>query len=274
MTTVLNLASFHRPLLIGHRGYPARFPENTLASFEGAMQAGCDMVELDVTLTRDRKVVVIHDDTIERTTNGMGAVRAHTFEEIKRLDAGSWFDPRFATERIPELVEVMQLTAGRCMVNIEIKGSAFEAAYPTDAIEHQVVQLVKTSGAMKRVIVSSFEKRILQRIAGMAEPPAIAFISNHGADQGVVAMLLAMKAFSWHPCFKVLTREQVDLLHAAGIKVFPWTINTRKEAEQLLAMGVDGLICNDLLVTGRKESRKTSRQDIELARQRYKQVGG
>lgn len=248
MATVTNLIQTTRPLLIGHRGYPSKFPENTLASFEGAIQARCDMVELDVTLTRDRKVVVIHDDTLDRTTSGKGAVRAHTLEEIKRLDAGSWFDPRFATERVPELLEVMKLTTGRCMVNIEIKGSAFEAAYPIDAIEHQVVKLVKTSGAVGRVIVSSFDKRILQRIATMQEPPAIAYISDHGADQRVLEMLLEIKAFSWHPRFKVLTRDQVDMMHTANLKVYPWTINTRQEAENLLAMGVDGLICNDLLV--------------------------
>ena len=248
MPPLLDLTRFTRPILIGHRGYPAKFPENTLAAFEGAIQAGCDMIELDVTLTRDRRVVVIHDDTLDRTTTGKGPVRSHTLEEIKALDAGSWFNPRFATERVPQLSEVLELTAGRCMLNIEIKASAFEADYPADAIEHQVVELVKTSGAMDRVIISSFEKRILQRIAAMAAPPALAFISTHGADGSLLEMLLAIKAFSWHPWFRALNRDQVDALHAAGIKVFPWTINTRDEAERILALGVDGLICNEPLV--------------------------
>jgi glycerophosphoryl diester phosphodiesterase len=248
MNPALDPARFTRPLLIGHRGYPAKFPENTPAAFEGAMQAGCDMIELDVTLTRDRKVVVVHDDTLDRTTTGKGPVRGHTLAEIKALDAGSWFDARFAAERVPELSEVMKLTAGRCMLNIEIKESAFEAHYPADAIEHQVVKLVKTSGALDRVILSSFDKRILQRIAAMETPPAIAYISDHGLDRPVLAMLLAMNAFSWHPRFTVLTRNQVDMLHAAGLKVFPWTINTRAEAEAVLALGVDGLICNEMRV--------------------------
>jgi glycerophosphoryl diester phosphodiesterase len=248
MNSSLDLARFTRPLLIGHRGYPALCPENTLASFEGAMQAGCDMIELDVTLTRDRKVVVIHDDTLDRTTNGKGPVSGHALEEIKALDAGSWFDARFAEERVPELSEVIKLTAGRCMLNIEIKESAFEAIYPVDAIEHQVVKLVKTSGAMDRVIISSFDKRILERIAAMDAPPAVAYISDHGADKSVLEMLLKMRSFSWHPRFTVLTRDQVDMLHAVGIKIFPWTINTRTEAEKVLALGVDGLICNELRV--------------------------
>jgi glycerophosphoryl diester phosphodiesterase len=248
MNPPLDQARFTRPLLIGHRGYPALCPENTLASFEGAMQAGCDMIELDVTLTKDRKVVVIHDDTLDRTTNGKGPVRGHALAEIKALDAGSWFDARFAEERVPELSEVIKLTAGRSMLNIEIKESAFEAIYPVDAIEHQVVKLVKTSGAMDRVIISSFDKRFLERIAAMDAPPAVAYISDHGADKSVLEMLLKMRSFSWHPRFTVLTRDQVDMLHAVGIKIFPWTINTRAEAEKVLALGVDGLICNELRV--------------------------
>ena len=119
-------------------------------------------------------------------------------------------------------------------------------AYPVDAVEHQVVELVKTSGAMDRVIISSFDQRILERIAAMDAPPAVAYISDHGADKSVLDMLLAMKAFSWHPRFTVLTRNQVDMLHTAGLKVFPWTINTRAEAEKVLALGVDGLICNEM----------------------------
>jgi glycerophosphoryl diester phosphodiesterase len=248
MPPPLDLTKFTRPLLIGHRGYPARFPENTLASFEGALQAGCDMIELDVTLTRDRRVIVIHDDTLDRTTNGKGPVRERTLEEIKRLDAGGWFDPRFSAERVPELSEVMRLTAGRCLLNIEIKASAYEQNYPADAIEHQVVELVKASGVMDRVVISSFDPRLLERIAAMDAPPAVALISDHRVDKSVLEMLLAMKAISWHPRFKALSRDQVDSLHAAGLKVFPWTINTREEAEKVLALGVDGLICNDLRV--------------------------
>ncbi len=248
MAPSIDLSRFSKPLLIGHRGYPARYPENTLASFKGAMDAGCDMIELDVTLTRNRKVVVIHDDTLDRTTTGKGLVRGHSFEDIEALDAGSWFDPRFAAERVPELFEVLKLTAGRCLLNIEIKASAFEPDFPADAIEHQAVQLVKTTGAMDRVIISSFDQRILQRIAAMDAPPSLALISDHAADRNVLERLLAVKAFSWHPRFTVLTRDQVDMLHAAGLKIFPWTINTCDEAQKLLALGVDGLICNELRV--------------------------
>ena len=242
------LSDIRRPLLIGHRGYPARYPENTLAAFTGAMDAGCDMIELDVTLSRDRRVVVIHDDTLDRTTNGKGPVRDRTAEDIEGWTPAAGLRRDFPPSACRSWTEVIALTAARCMLNIEIKESAFEADYPVDAVEHQVVKLVKTSGAMGRVIISSFDQRILERIAAMDAPPAVAYISDHGADKGVMEMLLAMKAFSWHPRFTVLTRDQVDMLHAAGLKVFPWTINTRAEAEKVLALGVDGLICNELRV--------------------------
>jgi glycerophosphoryl diester phosphodiesterase len=248
MNPALDLKRFNRPLLIGHRGYPARFPENTLAAFEGAIRAGCDMIELDVTLCKDRRLVVIHDDTLERTTSGKGRVRDHTLTEIKRLDAGSWFNARFAGQRVPELFEVMALAAGRCRVNIEIKTSACDADDPADAVERQVVTLVKESDSMDRVIVSSFDRGILERIAAIEAPPPLAFISERPLDSGVLDFLLAIKAFSHHPRFSTLDRAQVERLHAAGLNVFPWTINTRKEAEELLALGVDGLICNELLI--------------------------
>ena len=248
MLTLRALSDIHRPLLIGHRGYPARFPENTLAAFKGAMDAGCDMIELDVTLTRDRRVVVIHDDTLGRTTNGSGSVRERTLEEIRGLDAGSWFGPRFAAERVPLLDEVIALTAGRCMLNIEIKESAYEEGYPADAIEHQVAELVKTGAAMDRVIVSSFDRRILERLARLPAPPALAYITDAGAEPEVMGVLRAIRAFSWHPRRTALTREQVERVHAEGMKIFPWTINTHAEAEPLLQLGVDGLICNELQV--------------------------
>jgi glycerophosphoryl diester phosphodiesterase len=246
MRTLSDAANTARPLLIGHRGYPARFPENTIASFKGAMDAGCDMIELDVTLTKDRKVVVIHDDTLDRTTTGKGSVRGRLLQEIKKLEAGSWFNARFAAERVPELDEVIVLTAGRCMLNIEIKESAFDADFPVDAIEHQVVQLVKTSGALDRVIISSFDRRIIERLARMPAPPALAYITDAGAEPEVMGVLQAIRAFSWHPRRTALTREQVERVHAEGMKIYPWTINARAEADALLGLGVDGLICNEM----------------------------
>jgi glycerophosphoryl diester phosphodiesterase len=96
----MNIDTLPTPLFIAHRGLRIRFPENTLAAFNGAVAAGAQMIELDISLSRDRKLVVIHDDTVDRTTNGSGAVKALTMEDLCQLDAGSWFDPRFKDERL------------------------------------------------------------------------------------------------------------------------------------------------------------------------------
>ena len=115
-------------MLIG--GSAPRFPENTLAAFNGAIDAGAHMIELDVSLSRDRKLVVIHDDSVDRTTNGTGSIKALPMEEIGQLDAGSWFDPRFKGERLPTLAQVLDLAKGHLLVNIEIKPEAFDPHGP------------------------------------------------------------------------------------------------------------------------------------------------
>lgn len=241
----LDLGRFAHPLLIGHRGYPAKYPENTLASFQAALDAGCDMIELDVTLTSDRRVAVIHDDTLDRTTTGRGPVKGATLAEIKGLDAGGWFDPRFAGERVPELCEVLDLVDGRCLLNIEIKAGAFEEGFPPDAIERQVTGLVRERDAAGWVLVGSFERRVIGRIAAMGEAPAVSLISQYPADTETVGFLKRIGASSWNPLFKTLTRAQVAMIHSAGLKVYAWTINTPREAEKTLALGADGIICND-----------------------------
>jgi glycerophosphoryl diester phosphodiesterase len=189
---------------------------------------------------------VIHDDTLDRTTTGKGDVMDFSRSEIRALDAGGWFDPRFAGEPVPELVEVLELISGRCLLNIEIKAGAFEKSGPADAIERQVVEAIHQIGALGWVLVSSFEPAILERIAAMARPPALAFISDFGAGPPVMDLLARIRAFSWHPYVGVLDAALVQRVHAAQMRVFPWTIKTRREAESAAAMGVDGLIVNEL----------------------------
>lgn len=119
----MKLGEIAFPLPIAHRGFRAKYPENTQAAFRGALQIQAGMVELDVAMSRDRALVVIHDDTLERTTNGFGRVKDHTLAELKQLDAGSWFSPHFSEERIPTLRQVLELCRDKTLVNIEIKES-------------------------------------------------------------------------------------------------------------------------------------------------------
>ena len=236
---------FQQPLIIAHRGYRAKYPENTLCAFEAALDAGAAMIELDVSLTYDRKVVVIHDTTLQRTTNGYGPVNGLTLRELKRLDAGSWFHSDFAGERIPELIEVLELVDGRALINIEIKSGAYEPNHPPDAIERQVMQLMRQKKARDYILISSFNIFILEQLAAHKDAPPLAWISKSPADRHTVNMCSRINAFSWHPEHLILTRDQVEMMHAAGIRVFPFNMESKAEFKHALSMGVDGVIIND-----------------------------
>jgi len=244
----MELMTFERPLIVAHRGYRVKYPENTLASFKAALDAEVQMIELDVMLSRDRKVVVIHDATLERTTNGHGPVKRCTLEELKQLDAGSWFHPRFAGERVPALSEVLDQVSGRALVNVEIKGSAYEAHQPADAIERQVVKLVQRKNVRTSVLVSSFEWKILENITTIKDAPAVALITKHPADRDSVELCARLKAFSWHPNCRELKYKQVKMMHEAGITVFPYNVDSLEEYQHMIQMNVDGVITSDPLM--------------------------
>jgi glycerophosphoryl diester phosphodiesterase len=203
------------------------------------------MIELDVTMSYDRKLVVIHDGMLQRTTNGNGPVNGLSLKELKKLDAGSWFHNVFAGERLPELIEVLELVDGRALINIEIKSNAYEPHHPVDAIERQVVELVRRMNARDHVLISSFDIYILEQLAAIEDAPALAWISKRPADRHTVEMCSRIGAFSWHPEHLILTPQQVTMMHAADIKVFPFNMESREEFERMLAMNVDGVIISD-----------------------------
>lgn len=245
MNNIESNKNFRPSWIIGHRGYPANYPENTLAAFEAAIEAGAIMIELDVMLSRDRKVVVIHDAALDRTTNGKGAVADLTLAELKQLDAGSWFNKQFADQKIPELSEVLDLVNSRVYVNIEIKSNAYESLHPPDAIEKQVVDLLRQKDLLATSMVSSFDVNILEQIAFMENPPATAFISKKPASKSTVHMCTRLKVFSWHPDHRIVTRSQVEQMHAAGIKVFPYKVDFSDDFARMRDLQVDGVITND-----------------------------
>jgi glycerophosphoryl diester phosphodiesterase len=233
------------PLIIGHRGYRARYPENTLASFSAAMAAGADMIELDVTLSKDRHVVVIHDDILNRTTSGFGPVHQATLRELKRLDAGSWFDSRFKGESLPTLEEVLILAGGKILINVEIKSGAWESGFPRDAIERQVVDLINRHDLVNSTLVSSFHPGFLENIANMAVHPEIAFITDRSAPPDTLDICKRLGVFSWHPHFRTLEQRHIEKAHAQGILIFPYTVNSVEDMRMLVHMGVDGVITDN-----------------------------
>jgi glycerophosphoryl diester phosphodiesterase len=249
MQKFIETNNFKPPWLIAHRGYRARYPENTLIAFKAALDADVPMIELDVRLSKDRKLVVIHDATLERTTNGHGQVNDYTLKQLKKLDAGSWFNPKFAGERVPELSEILDLAIGRALVNIEIKPHAYEAHHPIDAIEHQVVNLIHRRSITDFVLISSFDLKILKCLTRINHSPALGLISKQPADRDTLKKCNQIGVVSWHPNHQILTHGQVKMMHAAGIRVFPYNADTVEEIERVVDMEVDGVISSDPLLT-------------------------
>ena len=243
----MELGSIRYPLVIAHRGYRAKYPENTLSAFRAALEAGVQMIELDVMLTRDRKVLVIHDPILDRTTNGHGQVHDFTLEHLKDLDAGSWFHPAFAGERLPTLEEVLELVKDTALLNIEIKASAYEAHHPPDSIERQVVSLVRQRDLHRSVLVSSFDWRLIENVSNIAGSPAVALLSRQPAN-GDRESCIRLKAFSWHPNCQKLQPIHVKEMHEAGIRVFPYNVESREDLKQMVEMKVDGVIISDPLL--------------------------
>jgi glycerophosphoryl diester phosphodiesterase len=245
MKNMLKEKSFTPPWIVAHRGFKKKYPENTLAAFQAAMDAGVPMIELDVTLSCDRKLVVIHDATLERTTNGHGPVHDYTLEELKQLDAGSWFHSDFADQRLPELGEVLELVDGRVITNIEIKSHAYEPHHPPDAIEKQVTELVKKKSQQDSILISSFDSNILEQISLMEAPPQIALISKNPLERNTVEMCKHFNTYSWHPAQQIVTPRQVRKLHIAGIRVFPYKVDTPEDCARMIGLKVDGVITDD-----------------------------
>ena len=244
----MDLATFEKPLIMGHRGYQARYPENTLVSFLAAVEAGAQFVELDVTLTRDQQVVIMHDDTVDRTTNGSGRVSDYDLEALQQLDAGSWFHPRFSGERIPSLDEVLEKVAPKAHINIEIKSYELTDCALNGQVEQGVIDLLLARGVEKRVLISSFDPEVLKKIQLLNPGIKVALISKRSPPDETVARCLELGAFSYHPHLDYIDRELVGALHKADVHVFPWNINDAGDVRHAFSMGVDGLIAKDPLL--------------------------
>ncbi len=245
MIKLLEQISYNSLWITAHRGFKQKYPENTLVAFQAAIDGGVPMIELDVTLSRDRKLIVIHDATLDRTTNGHGSVHDYTLEELKQLDAGSWFHPDFAGQRLPELAEVLELVDGRVITNIEIKSNAYETHHPPDAIEKQVVELVNKKNLQDSILISSFDSNVLQQISLMKPPPQLALISRHPLKRNTLEICKRLNTFSWHPDQQIVTPRQVTKLRAAGIRVFPYNVDTPEDCARMVGLKVDGVITDD-----------------------------
>jgi glycerophosphoryl diester phosphodiesterase len=227
-------AAVHTMLTIAHRGASALYPENTLCAFLAAADLGADMCEFDVRMTRDGEVVVIHDATVNRTTDGRGRVAEMNAAAIKRLDAGVRFGGEFRGERIPTLAEVAAALGGRCSMDVELKAVG---------LEHRVCGILRESGAIESAIVSSFDWDQLKIVAAQ-EPELRVALLGEKAPASLLEAASAMRAYAIAPRFDIASAELCAEAHRRGLAVYVWTVDDVLTMRRLMAAGVDGIMTN------------------------------
>lgn len=212
-------------LMIGHRGAKGYAPENTLLSVRKAMELGVDCVEVDVHLLGE-DLIVLHDETLERTTNGHGRLENYSFEEIRRLDAG-------LGEKIPTLQEVLAVTHGVVDLNIELKGKG-----SSDAL----IKILDNPlfDDHEKLLISSFLIEELRTLRAWNSGLKIGVLASHNLDESF-DWCIKLKAFSLHINRQQLTLDIIKKAHRSGLKLYVYTVNDRKEMERMEKIGVDAV---------------------------------
>ncbi len=245
---------------IAHRGFSGVQPENTLAAFKAAIEVGIKFIECDVRFTKDRHIVVIHDRTVDRTTNGSGLVSDFSLAELKQLDAGSWFSEDSTGERIPTLQETLSTVAGSAKLVVEIKDSVY---FPP--IVEDVVDLVKSGGFVETVNISAFHWDVLTTVKEL-EPnlktSALIMYQSESSEEFEEVDGALVKVYTDTeelindanrsnvdiicPPARAITSSMVEQLHEAGFLVRAWGVNGKdmQEMSYLVSCGVDGMTTN------------------------------
>jgi glycerophosphoryl diester phosphodiesterase len=235
---------FRRDLIfvwvVAHRGASGYAPENTMAAFRLAVEMGARFIETDLHLTRDARVVAIHDPTLDRTTNGRGPVDAMSLKQVRALDAGTWFDcpapGSFAGERVPTLDEILQFARETDVIfYLEIKSDA------TWGVEHAVVATLRDTGEAARVVILSFDPATLLSVNRLDQTMMTGYLCEHPSSD-LVERTVRAGARQIAPRGDLVTPDLVSKAHQAGLQVVAWTINEPDQMRRLIAAGVDGIM--------------------------------
>lgn len=224
------------PWIIAHRGAAGHAPENTLAAFERAVELGTGFIETDLHLTRDGQFVAIHDSTLDRTTNGKGTVHEFTLAEIRKVDAGLWYDRSYMGQRVPTLEEILDFGRKHDVVfYLEVK---YEAAW---GMHHALVAALRESQSAGRTIIISFDPKTIAAIRSL---DASLMIGALVEDPEIDAVKAALEAGARQLCLKstLVTKDLVARAHDAGLQVVAWTVNQAEEMHTMVEVGVDGIM--------------------------------
>ena len=250
INTPTHLKQEKSPLVIAHRGSSGLAPENTLAAIQKSIDSGVDMIEVDLHLSKEGEVIILHDATLERTTNGSGEARDFTMEELQQLDAGSWFSEAFTGEKIPILSEVFELVQGKIVLLLELKKGE-KGLY--EGIEKAVVDQVRAYGLEKQVVLQSFESEVVDELVRIAPDmevhklyvgrlPGIPIYNDEAYKRGDVLHYPGVAAINSY--YKLLHRRTVHQAHKIGKKVYVYTVNEEADMNKMIDYGVDGIITN------------------------------
>lgn len=227
---------------VAHRGASGYAPENTIAAFDKAVEMKADYIEIDVQRSKDGELVVIHDTTVDRTTDGSGPVQSLTYNELRNLDAGSFKGTEFAGEKIPSFDEILDRYHGKTGILIELKAPEL---YP--GIEESVALELKERNLDKpqneKIIIQSFNFESMKKMNDLLPKVPIGVLTSsrlHTTQQ-------ALKEFStyadyFNPSYTIVTKELVNQVHEEGMKIQSWTVRSQDTADFLLKMQVDGII--------------------------------
>jgi glycerophosphoryl diester phosphodiesterase len=225
-------------LRVAHRGASGSAPEHTREAFRRAVEFGADMIELDVQLSADGELVVIHDFELERTTSGHGTVRGCSLAALRELDAGSWFAPEFRGERILTLSEVLELVSDRADLNVEVKPTAGDE----QLVAAELVQVLRRFDKVDSTIVSCFDFDVLRRLRGLDATLPLGLLTHDADFSATWSAARELKARSVHPHWALVTTELIADARKVGVEVITWTVNDVEVMEELLCRGVDGII--------------------------------
>lgn len=238
-------------VVIAHRGASAYFPENTMAAFQAAHEMGAEMIELDVTLSKDGIPVVIHDKDLKRTTSGSGKVSAKNLRELKQLDAGSWFDAKFSGEQIPTLEEVLEFASGKISLNIEIKPEAVSDSVH-GGVEEKVLELVNKYGMKEHVLFSSFNYRAIEhlKVLDVNISGALLYEKQQSKGQTLTEIVSSFNADAFNCSYKQYSKKWAEEARRANIPVFVYTVNKKRHMKKMIERGVTGIFTDkpDVLI--------------------------
>lgn len=252
MTRPQTPTAYERPAIVAHRGASGMAPENTPAAFLTALALGADTIEIDVHLSRDGRVVVIHDDTVDRTTSGIGEIRSLDLADLQSLDAGSWFygtdvQPRWPADllRVPTLEQVIEMVLGKALLLVELKDPTLY-----EGLEETLVETMRSTGLVTQpgaVTVQSFDADGVRKMARLApEIPRFQLTSGVEFSPEVLDDIRSY-ADGIAPNREDITQPLVEAAQERGLKVYSWTVNRAEDMRLLSGMGIDGIITDNVV---------------------------